>query len=321
MSNDNQNIEFGNPLSYDDGNSTYYSELNANGYIPAKGYPDGKPYIAQLNSSPQVEPFPVWATGQDPTAVRYEPLPTPQIMRKRSLFGIPLRSFLNGQELSDETIQFYINDAISEIEHTLDIYITPVTFEERQDYDREMQFWSFGYFKAQHSPILSVERFQLTFNNGNPQTPPLVDIPLEFIWVQPQEGTIQLVPAQGVTISGLIVSVYSGLGFHAFNSQAISNWPGAVYVKYRAGFEKGRVPALLVSLIENIAARKILSAMGPILFPYNSTSVGIDGTSQSVGTLGPAFLKNRMDDLEKIIHEQMEAAKGYYQKRFLVDYI
>ena len=276
-----------------------------------------------ISKTPTVAPFPAWNISQDTSTDRYMPLPTAADMRRRSLFGLPLRSYFTGEEVSDETLEDYVKQAISEIEHTLDLYITPVQFAERQDYSREMQFWSFGYTKLNHSPILNVNKYQLTFNNGIgvPGSLPLVDLPLEFIHVQPMEGTIQLVPAQGVTISGFIVSIYSGLGYHAFNSQAITNWPGAVYVEYTAGFEKDKVPALLVGLIENLAAFKFLSSLGPILFPYNSTSIGIDGTSQSVGTLGPAFLQNRLADMEKVIQSQMEAAKGYYQKRFLIDYL
>lgn len=276
-----------------------------------------------ISKTPTVAPFPSRNITQDPSTDRYMPLPTAADMRRRSLFGLPLRSYFTNEEVSDETLEDYIKQAISEIEHTLDLYITPVQFAERQDYSREMQFWSFGYTKLEHSPILNVNKYQLTFNNGIgiPGSLPLVDIPLEFVHVQPQEGTIQLVPAQGVTISGFIVSIYSGLGYHAFNSQAISNWPGALYVEYTAGFEKDKVPALLVGLIENLAAFKFLSSLGPILFPYNSTSIGIDGTSQSVGTLGPAFLQSRLGELEKVIQSQMEAAKGYYQKRFLIDYL
>ncbi len=276
-----------------------------------------------ISQTPTVAPFPFENIEQDPSTNRYMPIPSAADMRRRSLFGLPLRSFLTGEEVSDETLEDYIKQAISEIEHTLDLYITPVKFAERQDYSREMQFWSFGYTKLSHSPILNVSKYQLTFNNGIgiPGSLPLVDVPLEFIHVQPQEGTIQLVPAQGVTISGFIVSIYSGLGYHAFNSQAITNWPGALYVEYTAGFEPCKVPALLVGLIENLAAYKFLSSLGPILFPYNSSSIGIDGTSQSVGTLGPAFLQGRLGELEKVIQSQMEAAKGYYQKRFLIDYL
>lgn len=276
-----------------------------------------------ISKTPTVAPFPSWGVEQDSTAHRYAPLPTPADMKRRSLFGIPLKSFLTQETVSDQTLQDYIDEAISEIEHTLDLYITPVVFEERHDYSREMQFWSFGYTRLNHTPVLNVEKYQLTFNNGIgiPGSLPLVDIPLEFVHVQPQEGTIQLVPAQGVTISGFIVSIYSGLGYHAFNSQAISNWPGAVFVRYTAGFEKDKVPAMLSGLIENIAAYRFLSTLGPVLFPHNSVSIGIDGTSQSVGTMGPQFLKTRLDDLEKIIQTQTEAAKGYYQKRFLIDVI
>ena len=266
-------------------------------------------------------PFPNKSVDQENSPTRYMPIPTPASMRQTSLFGLPLKSFLTGDVVSDDAIQNFINGSISELEHEFDIYITPVQFNEAQDFSRHMNFWSFGYVKLEHSPILHVEKFQLSFNNGNAQTPPLVDIPLEYIYVQPQEGTVQLVPAQGVSISGLVVSIYSGLGFHAFNSGLLDYWPGAVRITYTCGFPDGQVPALITSLIENLAAFKLLSLMGPLLFPQNSVSIGIDGTSQSVGTLGPAFLQNRLADLEKIIATQKEAMRTYYQKRFLVDYL
>lgn len=274
-----------------------------------------------ISKTPEVAPFPHTSVEQDSTAVRYTSLPTPAQMRKTSLFGIPLKSFLTNETVEDSTLQLYVDQAISEVEHMLDIYITPVKFVARQDYNRELQFWSFGYVKVEHSPILNVEKYVLTFNNGVPGSQALVDIPLEYIHVQPQEGTIQLVPAQGVTISGMIASLYTGMGYHAFNSQVISNWPGAIEITYTAGFQKDKVPALITALVENIAAYRFLSSMGPVLFPYNSTSVGIDGTSQSVSTLGPAFLQNRLADLEKTIEKQTDAARGYYQKRFLVDFV
>lgn len=273
-----------------------------------------------ISKTPQVQPFPSWSTDQN-GAERYMPIPHAAEMKRRSLFGIPLQSRLTGETVSDETLNDYVKESISELEHELDLYITPTQFTERHDYDREMQFFSFGYLRLHHSPILTVTKFQLTFNNGQMGAPPLVDLPLEFIHVQPQDGTIQLVPASGVGISGFIASVYSGLGYHAFNSQTIGHWPGAVLVEYTAGFPDGQVPALLAGLIENLAAYKFLSTLGPILFPYSSVGISIDGTSQSVGTLGPAFLQQRLSELEKIVQQQKEAARSYYQKRFLIDYL
>jgi hypothetical protein len=268
-------------------------------------------------------PFPYLGVDQESTPNRFMPLPTPASLRTTVLFGIPLRSFLTGEEVTDAALQHYIDEAISEIEHVLDLYITPVTFRERHDFNQHMQFWSRGYFKVNHGPILDVSKFQLSFNNGNigPGSFPLIDIPLEYIHTQPQEQTIQLVPATGVTVSGFVATIYSGLAFHAMGAGGISQWPGAILVEYRAGFENGKIPALLVGLIENMAAFRLLSIMGPILFPHNGVSISIDGTSQSTSTLGPGFLQNRLKDLTDLIEKQMDAAKGYYQKRFLIDYI
>lgn len=276
-----------------------------------------------ITKTPTHSPFPAFEIEQEGTPNRYLPLPTAVSMRSTALFGIPLRSFLTGEEVSDDAIQHYIDEAVSEIEHVLDLYITPVVFRERHDYSAHLQWWSFGYMKVNHSPILNVTKFQLTFSNGNGGNggTPLIDIPLEYVHTQPQEGTIQLVPAMGVTVSGFVASIYSGFAYHAMGSGGITNWPGAILVEYRAGFEDGKVPALLVGLIENMAAFRMLSIMGPILFPHNGVSISIDGTSQSTSTLGPAFLQNRLKDLQGLIDKQMDAARGYYQKRFLVDFI
>ncbi len=276
-----------------------------------------------ISKTPTQSPFPYLEVEQESQPNRYMPLPTPASLRQTVLFGIPLRSFLTGEEVTDAALQHYIDEAISEIEHTLDLYITPVTFRERHDYSAAMQFWSFGYFKVHHGPILDVSKFQLTFNNGSnaPGSFPLIDIPLEYVHTQPGEQTVQLVPANGVTISGFIASIYSGLAYHSLGAGGIANWPGAILVEYRAGFENGKVPAVIVGLIENMAAFKLLSVMGPILFPHNGISISIDGTSQSTSTLGPGFLQNRLKDLQGLIDKGMEAAKGYYQKRFLVDYL
>jgi hypothetical protein len=276
-----------------------------------------------ISKTQTTTPFPYQEIEQEGTPNRYMTLPTPASLRTTVLFGIPLRSFLTGEEVSDAALQHYIDEAMSEIEHILDLYITPVVFRERHDYSAELQWWSFGYVKVGHGPILDISKFQLTFNNGNgsPGSFPLIDIPLEYIHCQPMEQTIQLVPASGISVSGFVASIYSGMAFNALGAGGIMNWPGAILVEYRAGFEDGQIPALIVGLIENMAAMKLLSIMGPILFPHNGVSISIDGTSQSTSTLGPGFLQNRLKDLQAMIDKQMDAARGYYQKRFLVDFL
>ena len=217
------------------------------------------------------------------------------------------------------------------------------------DYNRELWHQSHAYLKLRHPNVLRVTAFQLTFTNAeteavytDPQgnqvftdgTPTevdpgeqfgaannvIVDIPKEFIHVNPQEGTVQLVPAFGTNLSGFIVSALTGTQYWAL-ANSLGQFPGAVRIKYVAGFEEDRIPAMIVGLVEAVAAYRMLSVLGPILFPHNSVGISIDGVSQSTSTPGPAFLNQRLQELEKIKDQMMDAARGYYQRKFLIDFI
>jgi len=273
-----------------------------------------------ISKTPDIEQFPVWAEDQGTNSVtRYLPIPTAGNVRKTKLFGIPLMSAFTQETLDDETIEEFIISAISEIEHVLDLYITPVKFKERHDYKRHEFTWNYNFLKLNHPNVISVEKLELTFSNAPEYG--FVQFPMEHVHVMPQEGTVQLVPAFGTSLSGFLLSAFSGTQFHALRSTAINEFPGGVRITYTAGFPLDKVPAVLVELIRVKAALKVLSALGPIIFPHNSTSIGIDGVSQSVGTAGPQFLATRLSDLEKEEQKLMDAAKGYYQRSFLHDYI
>jgi hypothetical protein len=272
------------------------------------------------SKTPEQTMFPLRSTDQARPAVdRYCSLPTAADLRKRKLFGIPLCSQLTGEAIDDSSIEFYISAAISEIEHMLDIYITPVTFKEKHDYRRFNFTWNYNYLKLDHPNILSVQSVELSFSN-DADVNGFVDFPLEHVHVMPQEGVIQLVPAFGTSLSGFLLSAFSGTQFHALRATGITDFPGGVRVEYTAGFNIDKVPTVICNLIETMAAIGLLSEMGPVLFPNNSVSIGIDGVSQSTSNPGPQFLTTRMAELEKEMERQLDAVKGYYQRKFLVDF-
>lgn len=275
-----------------------------------------------ISNTPRKGIFPVWAKdGEDSTATfeRYKHLPSATELKSRALFGIPLKSALTGEEISDPMITHYIDAAISEIEHELDLYITPVEFSEQHDYRRHEFTWNYNYLKLNHPNVISVSEVQLSFSNDQDNLG-FVQFPLEHVHLMPQEGVIQLVPAFGTSLSGFLLSAFSGTQFHALRAIGLDSFPGGVRVKYKAGFEEGKVPAAVVELIENMAAYKLLTFIGPLIFPHTSVGVSMDGVSQSVGTPGPQFLANRIKDLEGIIEKQKDAIKGYYQKRWSIDF-
>lgn len=266
--------------------------------------------------------FPVWAKdGQDVTSKfeRYGAIPTPTQLKSRALFGVPLKSALTGEEITDDAIKHYIDAAISELEHELDLYITPVTFEEKHDYRRHEFTWNYNYLKLNHPNVISIERVQLSFSN-NDEEQGFVNFPLEHVHVMPQEGVMQLVPAFGTSLSGFLLSAFSGTQFHALRAIGLNEFPGAVRVKYTAGFEEDKIPSAMIELIENMAAYKLLTFLGPLIFPHTSVGVSMDGVSQSVGTPGPNFLTNRIKDLGDIIEKQKVGIKGYYQRAYQIDF-
>jgi hypothetical protein len=274
-----------------------------------------------ISNTPKQGQFPVWApNGEDSTATfsRYMGIPTVEKLKARALFGIPLKSFLTGEVVSDDTLKYYIDAAISELEHELDLYITPVQFVEKHDYSRHEFSWSYNYTKLQHGNVLQVQKVELDFAN-NPTQAGFMEFPLEMVHIMHQEGVLQLVPATGTSLSGFSLASFGGSQFYALFQAGMTNFPGAVRITYTSGFEEGKIPAAIVELIENMAAYKILTAVGPLLFPYTSAGISIDGTSQSVGTPGPQFLAGRIKDLEGIIEKGKEAIKGYYQRRYQID--
>ena len=251
---------------------------------------------------------------------RYSPLPTPEKLKNTFLFGIPLLSNLNGQTMSDEAIAYFIQGSISEIEHMLDLYITPIEVTEKMDYNKELWMLSFAYIKVNHPNIIDVSKVELAFIGQNQSEPGWITFPLEYVHVNPQEGTIQLVPSlSGGTFGGFMATAVPGAVMWSLNSMAVTNYPGIVRIKYRCGFEIDKIPAAINELISIIASLSILGIIGPLLFPYSSVSVGIDGISQSTGGLGPNFFNRRIDDLNKRKAELIDSIKGYYSRKFLID--
>ena len=85
-----------------------------------------------------LEPFPPTGTHEtnvEPAFERFLPMPVPSIIKSDYLFGLPLKSTLTGQTLSDETIERFIVQSVSEIEHSLQLFISPITINrERHNY-------------------------------------------------------------------------------------------------------------------------------------------------------------------------------------------
>jgi len=270
------------------------------------------------SNTPPIPVYPFQATELDNSVQRYAEIPTVEKMRSTYLFGLPLKSTLTGQEVSDPMIQTFIDAAIGQLEMDLNITITPTTFDERHDWIREQWTNSFGWLKPNHKPIISVSEVSIVFSNDEKRS---VTFPNEFVYVNQQDASVQVVPAIGTSMQGFLVSVFAGSQLWALYTQNLGSFPGAIRVIYKAGFEKNKIPAMIASLIGLIASYKLLTNIGPLLFPYTGYSIGLDAASQSVSLPGPQFLSARIKDLETQIDKEMEIARHYFLTSPLVDWL
>lgn len=264
-----------------------------------------------------IPPFPAHGTDEsdiEPGFKRFTTVPTVEDVKDNQLFGVPLVSPLTKQTLKDKTIQSMIHKAISEIEHELKLFISPVTIKrERINYSWNDFYNAFGWLQLANRPILEVQKLEVSIPSAS-DAENLVEWPTQWLKTYREHGTIQLVPLTG-SGSVLITQVSSGVAFpiRLFNA---SDFPQFWAVTYRVGFENDELPFAIAQLIEVMAAIKILSLLSPVIFPYNSYSLGMDGLSQSVSTAGPQWFAARLQQLDQQKQELMDSIRSFYELKW-----
>ncbi len=256
--------------------------------------------------------YPVDAIDGQPWS-RVEPLVTPELLARRFLLGIPLSSFLPDPLtneftiLNNDDLQDFILRAVGLVEMDTHLYIFPVQFDDRKSLDKnELDSW--GYFKMNNIPILSVDRITIKPNSS------------QELWVLPNEwvangqfnkgiiNIIPLIPSNSVDF----VAAAGGNGavflLSLLNSAYIPNYWS---IRYTAGFPNGQVPRIVNELVGIYAAQEILSSLGTTN-RVNSASTGMDGMSQSTGTAGPNIYDPRIKLLEERKLKIIQRIKGMY---------
>jgi hypothetical protein len=246
---------------------------------------------------------------------RCEPLLTPEQLRSRHLFGIPLVSqirdpFTNKPfVMTDEILKDYITRAVNEAELETGLVIFPVQFDERHPWD-VFAFNQFNYMRVEQRPVISVERLTIAMSNHS-------DVyVVDNNWIevgQAYKGIINVLPVTtSVAQSGVATGSAGGAVF--LSVFASRSWiPSFWRIIYTAGFKEGQIPRIVNELIGAIAAMKILSSLATTYAKQNSSSLSIDAMSQSVSTPGPQLFAVRMKELaeeRKMIIQKLKKNYG-----------
>jgi hypothetical protein len=246
-----------------------------------------------------------------------EPLITPQQLRSRHLLGLPLISGTKGMDgrcyqYTNENLADFIDGAVSQAEVELGIDIAPVQRQEKLPFDLN-QFQHFGYFQLSHRPVSSIDHLSVNPTSGAD----LYVIPPE--WIETaylQRGQICLLPFMIATTGGVQGTGYGpgNIGGSAF-LVACSSWsyiPAWWKISYTSGFKDMMLPRAVNEYIGTLAAMETLSNLASTFARTTSSSIGVDGLSQSQSGPGGQLYLNRLKDLEVKLSKIGNKLKGFF---------
>lgn len=232
-----------------------------------------------------------------------EPLIKPDKLKRLHLFGIPLVSAIKDpltgrpQVMTDPDLQEFILEAVALAELEVgngSFSIFPRQLEERHPYDRKEQE-SFGFVRLRHRPVASVEQFAVQSSDG------------VNVWVVPNNwidkgllhlGQINMIPFAVAAQSGVTIPVVGPTGMGLLPSLFKFNWVPQLYTAtYTVGFKDGILPRVINQLIGVIAAMEVLDMLATTYARSSSSSISLDGGSQSVSTPGGELFQVRMQFL------------------------
>lgn len=212
-----------------------------------------------------------------------EPIVTVAQLKATYLFGIHIIDRVTGKEFSEEAYEQYIVNAISMLEHFLDISITPVkNFVEYRDYHIN-DYAEWGFFQLNNYPAKCIRRMDLVYFRDEDGEPVAIQqIPNNWLRLQAHDGIVRLIPNARFP-ANLQISQSGAFFPEILRSQMV---PHAWRITYDYGFDPGCVPVLLNQAIGTIAAIQALIVGGHLILGAGiaGTSISLDGLSQSIQT-------------------------------------
>lgn len=232
---------------------------------------------------------------------RSAPLITPEEVRRKHLFGIPLVSGTKdpvtkrAMVLTPDDIRDKIDDSVAMVEAETGLVLFPTQFEEKHAFDVQ-EYQSFGYFRLKKRPVTSIERMLVTPSNDID----VYEVPLD--WVETANlhmGQVNIIPLTiALSKQGTLIPTSAAGGAVFLAIFGYKSWIPAFWkIKYTAGFPSAKVPKVINELIGTVAAMEILSQLAATYAKNSSGSLSIDGLSQSVSTPGPEIFTKRLKDL------------------------
>lgn len=248
---------------------------------------------------------------------RVGPIITAERFKKEYLFGVPLVASLTGEKIEDDTLVKFILKGIGEFETSVRVPVHPVKIIDRFDFERADDL-RFGTRRFTRWPVIKVEGLDALWPGRNESLGSVdegltqeINYPTSWVTLQGDTGLFRIIPNSGSLVNA-DVNFLASSAYRTVVLGGLKSWPNLWRVTYIAGFEKDCIPDIVNDLIGIMAAIKLLSQLGPAIFPVASQSVSIDGMSQGTGTGGPQWLSQRISELSAERDRLVTQLKQHY---------
>lgn len=194
--------------------------------------------------------------------------------------GIDLVTY-DGKPFSRTMLVQSINSAVDAAEQMFDISIrTRVVEDEIHDYEGE-SMWNFQYTPLYHRPVQEISKMEYFIGNRK-----ILSVPEDWIQVDKRMGEITIFPTSG-SMQLISPDIGTVLSFFVYRNYM----PMGIKVSYVAGMKKEQIPKNLLDWIYKKAAISIFEVWGDQIIGAGiaSSSISIDGLSQSIGTTQSAM--------------------------------
>ncbi len=259
----------------------------------------------------------------DSASKRFTTFPQPSETLSYALMGLPKVWPLTGEPITTKDIEPFLNSAATELEMDMGMNLLPVQLDQSFDYvDGLFTSNAFG-MKLQQWPATKVIQVQLRFPHTQMNTPyNTYTIPPQ--WVALRRNRVNVMASFGavsVQTNSSNAATAAGIFSYIYGFQRGAYQPAIISVQYMAGFEPDRLPFVVADLIKTWAAWRFLTDAFPGIAPITSTSVALDGISQSASLALMESISKRIEEMDKKRQKLMNAITKAFGRTIKMGFI
>lgn len=237
---------------------------------------------------------------------RFLPFPTLNDFAEVAFMGLDrVSALVNEMKSNEPLLQLHLSNAVTQLEQELETSFSEQEAEKVHSYIYEHRYYDDQVpIDLNRFPVTAIMGVEICFPHALTGSP-FFSREIPPSWIVLHRNKITMSPSIGAFLNKFAFNAYPDAS-PLYMTPMGNNRPMSIKVRFRYGFDSERLPANLVKLILDVATVNMLIDYHAHITPFNSTSVSIDGVSQSASLVGPQLLIQKIEMLQKVIQQQKQ---------------